>query len=96
MRSFPSGSDGKESRLQCRRLGFSPLVGKIPWRREWLPTLVFLPGEFHRQRSLAGYSLWGHKRAGQDLVTNTFTFHIFSGLNVIMKVQPTSMAFVSF
>ena len=36
-------------------------VGKIPWRRAWLPTLVFLPGEFHGQRSLAGYSLWGHK-----------------------------------
>ena len=32
-----------------------------PWRREWLPTPVFLPGEFHRQRSLEGYSPWGHK-----------------------------------
>ena len=31
-----------------------------PWRREWLPTLVFLPREFHGQRSLTGYSLWGH------------------------------------
>ena len=36
-------------------------VGKIPWRREWLPSLVFLPGEFHGQRSLTGYSLWSHK-----------------------------------
>ena len=34
----------------------SPWVGKIPWRREWLPTPVFLPEEFHGQRSLAGYS----------------------------------------
>ena len=34
------------------------LVGKIPWRREWLPTAVFLPGEFHGQRSLEGYSPW--------------------------------------
>ena len=32
------------------------LVRKIPWRREWLSTPVFLPGKFHRQRSLAGYS----------------------------------------
>ena len=32
-----------------------------PWRRECLPTPVFLPGEFHRQRSLASYSSWGHK-----------------------------------
>ena len=39
--------------LQCRS-GFDPWVGKIPWRREWLPTPVFLPGEFHGQRSLAG------------------------------------------
>ena len=36
-------------------------VGTIPRRREWLPTLVFLPGEFHGQRSLVGYSPWGHK-----------------------------------
>ena len=35
----------------------------MPWRREWLPTPVFLPGEFHRQRSLAGYSLWDHKES---------------------------------
>ena len=34
----------------------------IPWRREWLPTPVFLPGEFHGQRSLAGYSPYGHKK----------------------------------
>ena len=40
---------------------FNPWVGKIPWRREWLPTPVFLTGEFYGQRSLAGYSLWGHK-----------------------------------
>ena len=33
----------------------------IPWRRKWLPTPVFLPGEFHGQRSLEGYSPWGHK-----------------------------------
>ena len=42
---------------------FDPWVGKIPWRREWLPTPVFLPGEFHGQRSLASYSPWGHKES---------------------------------
>ena len=36
-------------------------VRKIPWEREWQPTPVFLPGELHRQRSLAGYSPWGCK-----------------------------------
>ena len=44
---------GKESHLQCRRPGFNPWVRKIPWRREWQTTPVFLPGEAHGQRSLA-------------------------------------------
>ena len=43
--------------------GFDPWVGKIPWRRERLPTPVFWPGEFHGQRSLAGYNPWGHKES---------------------------------
>ena len=38
-------------------------VGKIPWRREWLPTAVFLPGESHGQRSLVGYRPWGRKES---------------------------------
>ena len=38
--------------------GFDPWVGKITWRREWLPTPVFFPGNFHGQRSLVGYSPW--------------------------------------
>ena len=44
------------STVICRRPQFNPWVRKIPWRREWLPTPVFLPGESHEQRSLAGYS----------------------------------------
>jgi len=46
---------GKESACQCRRHKFDPSVGKIPWRRKWQPTPVFLPGKFHGQRNLAGY-----------------------------------------
>ena len=42
-------------------LGFHPWVGKIPWRREWEPTPVFLPGKSDGQRSLADYSSWGHE-----------------------------------
>ena len=45
------------------RLGFDPWVRKIPWRRAWQPTAVFLPGKSHGQRSLAGYSPWGHKES---------------------------------
>ena len=61
---FPGGASGKEPACQCRRwktCGFNPWVGKIPWRRESQPTPVFLPGESHGQRTLAGYSPWGHK-----------------------------------
>ena len=47
--------------LQLKRPRFDPWVRTIPWRREWLPTPVFLPGEFHGQRSLTGYSPWDHK-----------------------------------
>ena len=57
---FPGGSDGKESACQWRRLRFDPWVRKIPWRREWQPTPVLLPGKSHGQRSLVGYSPWGH------------------------------------
>ena len=55
---FPGGS---RLCLQCRRsrsLRFDPWVGK---RRAWQPNPVFLPGESHGQRSLPGYSPWGHK-----------------------------------
>ena len=45
----------------CRRPRFDPWVGKIPWRRKWQPTPVFLPGESHGRRSLVGYSPWGRK-----------------------------------
>ena len=51
----------KKIYLQCRRPGFDPWVGKIPWRRAWQRTPVFLPGEPHGQRNLVGYSPWGHK-----------------------------------
>ena len=47
--------------LQCRRPEFYPVVGKIPWRRKWQATPVFLPGESHGQKSLVGYSPWGCK-----------------------------------
>ena len=42
---------------------FAPWVGKILWRRKWQPAPVFLPGEFHGQRSLMGYSPWGHEES---------------------------------
>ena len=62
---FSGGSNGlkkkKKNHLQCRRTGSDLWLRKIPWRRDWLPTPVFLPGEFHGQKSLVGYNPWGHK-----------------------------------
>ena len=43
--------------------GLGPWVGKIPWRRKWQPLPAFVPRELHGQRSLAGYSPWGHKES---------------------------------
>ena len=50
---------------------FDPLVRKIPWRRKWQPTPVFLPGKSHRQRSLVGYSPWGRKSESVSEVTQS-------------------------
>ena len=58
--------------LQCRRPGLDPWAGKIPWRREWLPTPVFLPGEPHGQRCLPGP--WGHKESDKNLVHSIIIF----------------------
>ena len=64
---FPGGSDGKESVCPFRRhrrhkrCVFHPWVEKITRSRKRQPTPVFLPGKFHRQSSLAGYSPWGHR-----------------------------------
>ena len=57
---FPGGQ-WERITFQCRRCGFSPWFRKIPWRRKWLPTPAFLPGESHGQKSLVGYSPRGHK-----------------------------------
>ena len=59
-KGLPRWLNGKES-CQCRRHRFSPWVGKTIWRRKWQPTPVFLPGKFHGQGSLVGYSPWGCK-----------------------------------
>ena len=61
--NFPVGRDGESICLQCRRLRFDPWVGKIPWRRKWQPTPVFLPGKSHGRRSLVDYSPWGCKES---------------------------------
>ena len=68
-RGFLHGISGKEPFCQCRRCkryGFDPWFGKIPWKRKWYPTAVFLPRKSQRKRSLAVYSPWDCKIAGHD------------------------------
>ena len=66
---LPWWLSGKESTCQCRRRRFDPWGKKIPRRRKWQPTPVFLAGKSHRQRSLADYSPWGCRSVGCDLTT---------------------------
>ena len=68
---FPGGSVYKESICTARRPSFDPWVWRIPWRRKWQPTPVFLSGESHRQRRLADYNPWSHK----ELDTTKWLIH---------------------
>ena len=64
---LPGWLSGKESTCQCRRCRRHTFeVGKIPWRKKWQPTLVFLPEKSHRPRSLASYSPQGTQRVRHD------------------------------
>ena len=76
--SFPGGASGREpthQRQRCKGRGFDPWVGKIPCRRKWQPTPVFLPRASHGQRSLAGYSPWGHKESDTTQATERTHTH---------------------
>ena len=66
---FPGGPSAKESTCQCRRPGLHPWVGASPRSWKWQPTPVLLPGKSHGQRSLVGYSSWGHK--GLDMTEHS-------------------------
>ena len=75
---LPRWVSGDESICQCRtrrKCRCDPWVGKVPWRRQWQPTAVFLPGESHGQRSLAGYSPWGCKESDRTEVTQHTSTH---------------------
>ena len=62
---FSGSSHGKRVCLQCGRLRFDPWVENIPWRRVWLPTLVFLPGE-HQPEAPGGLQSMGSQRVQND------------------------------
>ena len=91
IRGFSGGTSGKKLACQCRRhqrRGFYPWVGKAPWRRAWQPTLVFLPGESHGQRSLAGYSPQGCKEL--DMTEVTQYAHMHASMHRLVNGLPGS------
>ena len=70
--SFPGGSVVNyppANARDARNTGSISGQGKMPWRRKWQPTPVFLPGEPNRQRSLVGYGQWGCKRVRHNFAT---------------------------
>ena len=79
--------------LQCGRPGFDLWVRKIPWRRAWQSTLVFLPGESHEQLSLASYSSWGCKESD---MTKHLTFIYFNMILYYKSVQKLYTEFLHF
>ena len=77
-KGFPSSSDLATAAAVAQmvknlpvmqKTRFDPWVGEIPWRRKWQPTPVLLPGEFHRRRSLVGYTSWSHKESDMAKMT---------------------------
>ena len=77
---FPDGSVGKESDCNAGdtgdRRGFDLWIGKIPWRRKWQPTLVFLAWKIYGQRNLVGYSPWGQKESDTTKWLSTPTHRV--------------------
>ena len=67
-----------------------------PWRRKWQPTTVFLPGKFHGQRSLMGYTPWGCKELGttEHTHTHTHTHNMKFAILTILSVQFSSVKYI--
>ena len=82
---------------ECRRRGLYPWVRKIPWRSTWQPTPVFLPGEFHGQKILVGYSPWGCKESDMtEHSTRTHTHvctHIYGKKTNRIQLQTVQSLF---
>ena len=91
---FSGGSDGKRNLLQCRRPRFDPWVGKIPWRREWQPTPVFLPEESHRSQRVGhnwvilSLYKWNFYSVMLDSINHLFFKELFSKL-ALWKISNT-------
>jgi len=84
---FPGGTVVKNPSAHAGDTGniwFDPWVRMITWRRAWQPTPVFLPGKSHGQRSLVGYSLWGHKESDMAKATS----HVCMSIPISQFIPP--------
>ena len=79
--------------MQCRRREYKPWIGKIPWKREWLPTPVNLPREPHGQRSLASYTSGGYKESGRTEWLSLSGFHHNTLVRAIQSCYQTDFCF---
>ena len=89
---FPCGSAGKESACSAGDLGSTPGLGRFPCRGAWQPTPMFLPGESHGRRSLAGYTVHGAVKSQKRLATNPFHFHTYSLSRFVLATLKHSIA----
>ena len=99
---LPRGLSGKEPACQCRRSDFSLWIGKIPWRKKWQPTPVFLPGESPQTEQPGGLQFMGSQRVGNNWATkqlrerrDTFNFQSLSSLFLNISF-PTHQAYAAF
>ena len=85
---FPGGAvvQNLPANVGDRRLRFDPWVRKIPWRRKWQPTPVFLTGKFHGWKSLAGYSPWSCNES--DMTEHTHTQAIYVSESAREELMP--------
>ena len=79
---FPGGASGKETACQCKRPWLNSWVGKIPWRRKWQPTPVFLLGESPWTEESGGLQFMGFQRVIQDC--GNLAQHIIIQYNVYL------------
>ena len=92
--ALPRWCTGKVSACQCRRhkrRWFDSWVGKIPWKRKWRSSPVFLPGNFNGQRSLVGYSPWHHKESDTTEWACTCMFWYSKWLVTFIRVTSRSV-----
>ena len=71
---FPDGAVVKNMPASAGDAGSIPGSGKMPWKRKWQLTRVFLPEESHGQRSQVGYSSWGHKESDMTELTHDIPY----------------------